>query len=272
MSLQADFWSDLGLISFQVSSALNAIPLCKTCHGQFDCCLDPGFLFIPTSLQFFIDFELNDRQRRKEAADRGENLRRQTPSSEQYKAEQVSKQLIPADAKGGLYMPVFLKPYLLSGRLGYDITPQLSVPRSWHGAPMASIRRCIHALSSGRLATVDREAVMKIRQLYDLYFCDDDENRSVSSQKPLDTAQTPGPGNGERKRRSDRDIEPENPHPAKKRGSLQGDSGNDYGEHAMTYCPILRRVVPACWSLGPEVSTEEAVRQFAPIIARRKGG
>ncbi|KAL1969800.1 hypothetical protein VTN77DRAFT_7309 [Rasamsonia byssochlamydoides] len=51
---QARLWDESGLINFSSTSARNAIPLCPTCHNQFDLAADPGFLFIPTDLQYFI--------------------------------------------------------------------------------------------------------------------------------------------------------------------------------------------------------------------------
>lgn len=48
---------------------MNAIPLRPTCHCQFDLASDPGFVFIPTDLQYFIQFELEDRQRRRKAVE-----------------------------------------------------------------------------------------------------------------------------------------------------------------------------------------------------------
>lgn len=56
-------------MDFPLASLANAIALCGTCHPQFDYALDPGFVFIPTDLDYFIDFELEDRQRRRAAAE-----------------------------------------------------------------------------------------------------------------------------------------------------------------------------------------------------------
>lgn len=131
---QATLWVEYGLIDFPITSVLNAIPLCPACHRQFDYHLDPGFLFIPTDLQYFVDFELKDRERRKIAAERGMILKREVPTPELYKRHQVGEGVITDSAIGGQYLPVFLKSYVLRGRLDFDVTQVLSKPRQWHGA------------------------------------------------------------------------------------------------------------------------------------------
>ena len=37
-----------------------------------------------------------------------------------------------------------------------------------------------------------------------------------------------------------------------------------------TFCPILQRQVHAAWTLGPNASTEDAVRRYAPILSNEK--
>jgi hypothetical protein len=44
-----------------LTSPINAIPLCPLCRTQFDLANDPGFVFFPSDLEFFINFELADR-------------------------------------------------------------------------------------------------------------------------------------------------------------------------------------------------------------------
>ncbi|KAB8227564.1 uncharacterized protein BDW43DRAFT_242985 [Aspergillus alliaceus] len=261
---QASLWVELGLIDFPLTSVLNAIPLCPSCHDQFDCLNDPGFVFIPKDLQFFIEYELKDRERRKIAAEKGVILKRETPTSEQYKIYQVSKGIITVDAIGGQYLPVFLKSYLHRRRFDFNIAQVLSKPREWHGAPLACLRRCIQALGSPRLGIVNRDSCLKLRQLYDLYFFDDEY--SPSCNKLPDLAVRSEPIDSGKKRQFD-GITPGDPHSAKRhQGSRERE--NNSSQDTTTFCPILLREVRAVWSLGPDVSTEEAVRQFAPIVTR----
>lgn len=52
---------------------------------QFDCYSDPGFVFAPVDIDFFIDYEMKDRERRKSAADQGLPQKRAVPTSAEYK-------------------------------------------------------------------------------------------------------------------------------------------------------------------------------------------
>ncbi|KAE8381464.1 hypothetical protein BDV26DRAFT_255660 [Aspergillus bertholletiae] len=262
---QAPLWVELGLIDFPLTSVLNAIPLCPSCYDQFDCLTDPGFIFIPKDLQFFIEYELKDRERRKTAAEKGVILKREIPTSEQYKIYQVSKGIITADAIGGQYLPVFLKSYLHRGRFDFNIAQVLSKPREWHGAPLACLRRCIQALGSPRLGIVNKDSCLKLRQLYDLYFFDDEYSPSLYNKLP-DPAARSEPINS-RKKRQFNDVTPGDPHSAKRHQESR-EGGNNSSQDTITFCPILLREVRAVWSLGPDISTEEAVRQFAPVITR----
>ena len=77
-------------MGFALASLANAIALCGTCQPQFDCALDPRFVFIPTDLDYFIDFELEDRQRRRAAAEKGVLSDRLVPTAEMYKLHEMT--------------------------------------------------------------------------------------------------------------------------------------------------------------------------------------
>lgn len=188
-------------------------------------------------------------------------LKREVPTSELYKHHQVSKGIITTGAIGGQYLPVFLKSYLLRGLVGLDAVQMLSKPREWHGAPLACLRRCIQALGNPRLGIANRETYLKLQQLYDLYFYDDDDDGEYPAlyNKLSDPAVQSEPIGDGQKRQFDT---PDDPHSAKRRQVPREEEGGD-----STFCPILQREVRAYWSLGPDVSAEEAVRQFAPILA-----
>jgi hypothetical protein len=127
-------WSDAGLITFNISSKNNGIALRPTCHYQFDMIIDPGFVFIPTDLNFFINFKLEDGERR---AKERETPRRQVLNYETYKAHQMAKGDITVEAYGGLYHPIFLKEYfhqrLIPSTLVLQLLEYLSKPKPWHG-------------------------------------------------------------------------------------------------------------------------------------------
>ncbi|KAF3019925.1 hypothetical protein E8E15_004067 [Penicillium rubens] len=67
---QTDRWVKAGLIlpRTNLKAKENAIFLCKSCHCQFDNAYNPGIVFFPADLEFFIEWEKADQARRKEAA------------------------------------------------------------------------------------------------------------------------------------------------------------------------------------------------------------
>ncbi|KAJ5845048.1 hypothetical protein N7534_008717 [Penicillium rubens] len=55
----------------------------------FDNAYNPGVVFFPTDLEFFIEWEKADQARRKEAVQNGAHIRRSPPTAAAYKAHQV---------------------------------------------------------------------------------------------------------------------------------------------------------------------------------------
>lgn len=262
--MQARLWAELGLINFSLVSAMNAIPLCPTCHSQFDLAIDPGFFFVPTDLRYFIQFELKDRERRKRAAEEGTILDRETPAAEEYKAHQVAKGIIPPDAIGGQYLRVFLKSYLHHDELPFDVMAYLSKPKEWHGAPLASLRRAIPILGSGRLKALKSQMRLELQKLRDLYFLDE-ESSPGNMSVDLGTRQTQ-PNDQVKKRQLDDITDDKSGSPKKQRQGNEERSSRDPG--TTRYCPILLKEVLSYWTLGPDVTAEEAVRRYAPVFAR----
>lgn len=53
--VQKEVWEKCELINFSYSSPANSVPLCPSCHAQFDNSADPGFVFsLPTSISSSI--------------------------------------------------------------------------------------------------------------------------------------------------------------------------------------------------------------------------
>ncbi|OJJ50078.1 hypothetical protein ASPZODRAFT_128692 [Penicilliopsis zonata CBS 506.65] len=239
--LQIQLWKDLGLVNYQLTSSFNAIALCPNCHCQFDCGLDPGLVFIPTDLAYFLDFEVKDQERRRQAAALGEVLQRQVPSAETYRLHQITQGKVAANAIGGLYQPVVLKTYIMIGS-PFDVTQFLQRPRQWHGAPLACLRRGFLILGGGRLGALSREQRLDLQRLRDLYFLSDkegsvDETRRRAHPQTA-TAEEEGSEQAERQpKRQDRGLDE-----------------HDQGQQ------------PPFWELGPEVTAEDAIRRFGPLI------
>lgn len=121
--VQKEVWENCELINFSYSSPANSIPLCASCHGQFDNSSDPGFVFFPTDLNFFIDYELCDRQRRQQGGIR------KTPSASYYKNHQVRDRKVFSLALGRLYRRVLLKDYLHDGILSMEMLQMFASDR-----------------------------------------------------------------------------------------------------------------------------------------------
>ncbi|KAN0080983.1 hypothetical protein V8E54_004187 [Elaphomyces granulatus] len=51
-------------IDFMLDGPENVITLCGACHQNFDHIDDPGWIFHPTDIKYFIQFECHDRERR----------------------------------------------------------------------------------------------------------------------------------------------------------------------------------------------------------------
>ena len=263
-TLKGPLWVDYGLVDWPISSHLNAIPLCASCHVNFDHHLDPGFSFIPTDIQYFIEFELEDRRRREEAEREGKDgkeLLRRVPSPTLYKQHQIEKGQVGADANGGLYRPVFLVHYLHKGFLSFDeVRSRFSKARPWHGAPLASFRRAFLMLGNGRLGMLEKHERFQLLRLHSLYFLEEDYLDTFVQYYTLATKT-----DSEKRKQSDNKWNEEPPGKRRRTAQRFDDDSLD-----TTYCPILQRQVHAAWILGPNASTEDAVRRYAPILSNGK--
>ncbi|KIV98883.1 uncharacterized protein PV09_09373 [Verruconis gallopava] len=66
--------------------------LCPTCNREFDNTQCPGFIFFTSNLQFFIDFERQDYERRSNwARDGYDTPTRACPSAEQYESDAIKR-------------------------------------------------------------------------------------------------------------------------------------------------------------------------------------
>lgn len=131
---------------------------------NFDHSSDPGFVFVPSDLDYFIRFEEDDYEKREREAANGLQSHRVCPSAAMYREYQESRGDLPIGSLGGLYRRIFLIDYIPS-------LPQSSRDevKSWHGNPMASIRRGILATGTMRIDKFPKETVGQLRKLQELY-------------------------------------------------------------------------------------------------------
>jgi hypothetical protein len=102
-----------GLIDFQgKQNPLNAIALCGTCHTNFDHVYNPSFFFLPTDLEYFLNYERQDRKRRRRLGCRtGTIPARICPTAQAYQDHQIHQMVAGAEL-GGLYTRIVIKDFL----------------------------------------------------------------------------------------------------------------------------------------------------------------
>ncbi|KAL4783399.1 hypothetical protein BJX76DRAFT_358038 [Aspergillus varians] len=140
-----------GLVNFRLMSDTNGICLCPTCHAKFDDQRDPKLSFYPSDIQFFIRFELRDKERRQQ-----DGSKRTVPTAEQY------------IRWCGLYNRVFFS-------LGGEDMVVVKEPAVWGGAPLAVLRRAFGIMGCPRASGIPKQDRDDLRLLWDLYFGDDEE-------------------------------------------------------------------------------------------------
>ncbi|KAJ5728911.1 uncharacterized protein N7483_003419 [Penicillium malachiteum] len=110
--LQSVLWERCYLFNFDYESEENAIVLCPYCHRCFERTLDPGFVFFPVDIRYFIDFELSDIQRRTKIATEQtkpmSEIPRWVPSAQNYHDHEVMNNGIFSEINAGRYRRIFL--------------------------------------------------------------------------------------------------------------------------------------------------------------------
>lgn len=222
--------------------------------------LDPGYVFFPADIQYFIDFERQDHARREQIAiDTGvpiSSVSRQVPTSADYKAHEIDSDLISPAAIGGRYSRVFLKQFLHNGQIP-GIEKAFSTAKEWHGAPLASIRRAFAALSSPRFfMIVDTNTRHLLEELRELYFSDD---HLSSEQVTLRVVYRPQVRTSQKHQLDDQANDESGQHDKKAKRQDTGFAG--------TPAAASQRCGYTEWVLGPESTTNDVVKLYAPVFS-----
>lgn len=99
------------MINFRLLSTSNVIVLCPNCEHHYKNVLDPGFLIVPTDLEYFISFEKQDFDKRyQRLRDTGCAMQITCPTKQMYRDHQTRQGLVPAGESGGLYRVIVLRP------------------------------------------------------------------------------------------------------------------------------------------------------------------
>jgi hypothetical protein len=182
--VQVEYLSERGLLGFDLMSVQNAVVLCPNCHVDLDTALDPGVVFFPEDLDYFIDFEKRDYEQRKRIS-----RSRKTPSVEAYRDHQRETGRIAKEAAYGRYKVLVLSEGSLRLNFGRRSLAEINgkidtVPHPWHGAPIAAIRRAIVVLGSFRMDVLSSDAKLKLRELHELYLGDNPVLASGHGDRP----------------------------------------------------------------------------------------
>ncbi|KAK6495563.1 hypothetical protein TWF481_002611 [Arthrobotrys musiformis] len=151
---------DRGILGkeFSIKSASNGIALCKICHTSFDCSV-PDFIILPLNLDFFLDFERRNYQRRLDSwqSNPGSDIPlRSVPHMNACLINLGNHPDVPKELKdaletkesgenSGLPYQIYIRRDFLNR--GWRPGP-LGKPRDWHGNPQAMILHAARILGS----------------------------------------------------------------------------------------------------------------------------
>ncbi|KAJ5933853.1 hypothetical protein N7454_006182 [Penicillium verhagenii] len=290
---QTDRWEEAALIppGSNLKGKENAVFLCKSCHCQFDNTSNPGIVFFPADLTFFIEWEKSDQALRKEAAKNGAPVRRHPPTAADYKAYQVGQAEVDPTSIGGLYRTAIFEPFFASDLptpVRRGVLEQRSQLKPWHGEPIFTIRRAFIILGTLQVKLLDPEVKRQLRELQDLYTSDEIEagdnefgddsllrfinrlNRG-SSKRPH-----PGPDTQPPENRGGSQHPPMSPKagnccfgesPSKriKHGCRSVDETAFACRHQLLLTP--HRTLARRWQLGPNMTTEDAINLHSNYTA-----
>jgi hypothetical protein len=156
-----------GLIEFrEKQNPQNAIALRGTCHTNFDHVYSPSFFFLLTDLNYFLNYERQDRKRRRKLGRRtGTIPARICSTAETYQAHQMHEGIEGAQL-GGLYTRIVIYDFLpqYPGRASFQPGPsEYDQSKSWTGLPIASLQHAVLMLRKLNLHRIPHD----IRVLYD---------------------------------------------------------------------------------------------------------
>ncbi|KAF4627551.1 hypothetical protein G7Y89_g10607 [Cudoniella acicularis] len=275
-----------GLIDFQEKqNPQNAIALCGTCHTNFDHVYNPSFFFLPTDLNYFLNYERQDRKRRRKLGRRtGTIPARMCPTAQTYQDHQRHQEVEGAGL-GGLYTRIVINDFLpqYPGRAPFQPGPsEYGATKSWTGSPMASLQRAVLMLRKLNLYGIPREIRDALRQLQDAYSEELDLDGSDTSSEGCIEPREPeendleegGGGKYEYKRREPRTKSEQS---GAEQRSASGNREQDNEEHKVnkdegcTSNSEDKALQPGnsssrFWRWGPSATSDDAAKFFQRVL------
>ncbi|CAI7634513.1 unnamed protein product [Penicillium pancosmium] len=275
---QPERWMDANAFprNFTKKDSSNGVKLCPNCHALFDDAYNPLFVFFPTDLQYFIDYE---KRNAKERNTEGYGGSRRVPTAIEYRQYQEDRGDLALGRKGGLYFRTFLT------ATAPEDYPRFSRYKTWHGEPIYAIRRAIHLLGTPQANLLPSKFRQRLLELYELYFFDDPQNcrywePSTTAESTNESPKPPsdnrsdgrmeysGSQGGAPKRPiavdpGDNNVE-DNPSPSKR----PKDGPADITSSSLGYSyPVDDYDWTNDWLFGPHRATEDTLRGFSYSFA-----
>ncbi|ESZ90637.1 hypothetical protein SBOR_8971 [Sclerotinia borealis F-4128] len=276
----------------------NAIALCGTCHTNFDHVYNPSFFFLPTDLNYFLNFERQDRKRCRKLGHRtGTTPARMYPTAQTYQNHQEN-QGVEGARLGGLYTRIVISDFLpqYPGRAPFQPgVSEYGATKSWTGSPMASLQRAVLMLRKLNLNGIPQEIRNALRQLQDVYSEELDlDGSDTSSIEPGESEDTDfEEGRGEMYEDKRRELRAKSQQSGAEQISVSGNREQDGEEHVvnedngralasegrdhseanlevessdpMLYHHAIDFDSPRFWRWGPSATSEDAAKFFQRV-------
>jgi len=200
--LQFQTVKERGLLNLtSLSDVNNGVHLCGLCHDNFDDINNVGFVFTPEDLPFFIRYEQNDAERRRQLRALGHPTTRMSPTYEIYREGQINTGRIPESFRGGIYERYTLRDYFPSKLRTIGEGPRTGAlvdTAPWHGDPMAALKRTLAVLGNIDVRGIPSSKRTELNELNELYRQnDEDEENLVLERKEKNWRDPNNPGAAE---------------------------------------------------------------------------
>ena len=269
-----------GLIDFRSKESIqNGIALCYICHTNYDSQYNPSFFFLPTDLDYFINFELKDRKRRQNHYRRTHEITmRLCPTPEQYRVYQ-HEHGVEGTESGGLYLRIMTRNF--HGRvLGHTFEPGPSLmfgtTKSWPGSPMASLHRAMIMLQRLKLRGVPDDIRDKLLKLQVLYTKEPDFGSIEGEEEGEEGAEGAEGAEGveseeEEEAGSEEEEEAESDEEEGVEGEEKGEEGKEQrspqeNSHSMLTKQQPNTSRPHRWHWGPSATSQDAIHFFRGVL------
>lgn len=170
-----------GMITFgPLGNYRNAVLACGSCHNFYDRTSNTGWVFLPTRIDFFVQWEEKDFSSREQILEQsGRESERRYPNEQDYEDFMRTTGDIsdPDDGicRGGLYhryiledmfAPIMTEALKEQGMIVPGIFP--GGPKRWYGAPMAAINRGFVVMGAPEMKLPEKEweLLHKLQRLY----------------------------------------------------------------------------------------------------------